>query len=163
MIARGRSLKFTAVAALMVLSLTGFSTSRGHKSGGDSDGSGGGCSSSSQDHDSSTSTSGGGSGGSGSSGGSSSLRDGAARLVTCATVAEPYATIEVTNPNSVTGTFEVNIVFEDAKDRSLSDNTEDVTVPANETKTVQVAMYNSGTRAAKVATCDLDSIATLVS
>jgi hypothetical protein len=154
----GRKVKLTAVAALVVLTLTGFSTGR-HKSDGDSDGSGGGCSSSSQDHDSSTSsTSGGGSG----SVGSSAMRDGTARLLTCATKAKPYATIEVTNPNDVSGTFEVHIVFEDAKEHSLSDNTEEIVVPANQTRTVQVAMYNGETRAAKVDTCNLDPDAVLV-
>jgi hypothetical protein len=65
-----RTLKFTAVLAMVVLALTGFSTGRhGHR--GSSSGGGGGCSSSSQDHDSSSSnssssTSGGGSYGSGS-------------------------------------------------------------------------------------------------
>ncbi|WP_405871787.1 hypothetical protein [Streptomyces sp. NBC_00005] len=59
---RGRSLKFTAVIALVVLALTGFSTGRHHSSRHGSS-SGGGCSSSRQDHDSSSSstTSGGGS------------------------------------------------------------------------------------------------------
>ncbi|RZB19815.1 hypothetical protein StrepF001_00460 [Streptomyces sp. F001] len=59
---RGRTLKLTAMAALVVLTLTGFSTGRGHGngSGGGDGGGGGGCSSSSQDHDSSSSTSGGG-------------------------------------------------------------------------------------------------------
>ncbi|MFD6919416.1 hypothetical protein ACFV99_04245 [Streptomyces sp. NPDC059944] len=75
MYTRGRTLRFTAVSAMVVLALTGFSTgrhgSRSHHS------SGGGCSSSRQDHDSSSSTSGGGSYGGGSSssdpyGGSSS-------------------------------------------------------------------------------------------
>lgn len=158
----GRKVKLTAVAALVVLSLTGFSTGR-HKSDGDSDGGGGGCSNSSQDHDSSSSsTSGGGSDGGSGSVGSSTVRDGEARLVTCATEAKPYATIEVTNPNSASGTFQVHIVFEDASGKSLSDNTEDVTVPANQTKTVQVAMYNGEKNAAKVTTCDLDSLALLV-
>jgi hypothetical protein len=158
----GRKVKLTAVAALVVLTLTGFSTGR-HKSDGDSDGSGGGCSSSSQDHDSSTSsTSGGGSDGGSGSVGSSATRDGTARLLTCATKAKPYATIEVTNPNDVSGTFEVHIVFEDAKEHSLSDNTEEVVVPANQTRTVQVAMYNGETRAAKVDTCNLDPDAVLV-
>ncbi|MFE9807505.1 hypothetical protein [Streptomyces sp. NPDC005548] len=59
MYTRGRTLRFTAVSAMVVLALTGFSTgrhgSRSHHSGG------GGCSSSRQDHDSSSSTSGGGS------------------------------------------------------------------------------------------------------
>lgn len=62
MIARGRSLKFTAVIALVVLALTGFSKGRHHSSSRHGSGGGGGCSSSSQDHDSSSSsTSGGGS------------------------------------------------------------------------------------------------------
>lgn len=69
-----RSLRFTAVLALVVLALTGFSTGRHHSRG--SGGGGGGCSSSHQDHDGSSSTSGGSSSGSssgsyGSSGGSS--------------------------------------------------------------------------------------------
>ncbi|WP_030673261.1 hypothetical protein [Streptomyces cellulosae] len=65
-----RTLKFTAVLAMVVLALTGFSTGRhGHR--GSSGSGGGGCSSSSQDHDSSSSSnssssSGGGSYGSGS-------------------------------------------------------------------------------------------------
>ncbi|SNX61953.1 hypothetical protein SAMN06272735_3704 [Streptomyces sp. TLI_55] len=60
--ARGRTLKFTAVIALVALALTGFSTGRHHSSRHGSGGGGGGCSSSRQDHDSSSSsTSGGGS------------------------------------------------------------------------------------------------------
>ncbi|MFF1263479.1 MULTISPECIES: hypothetical protein [unclassified Streptomyces] len=84
-----RGIKLTAVAGILVLALTGFSTGRGHgHSRGHSSG-GGGCSSSSQNHGSSSnsSTSGGGtsgstygddddvySGSSGSSGGSGSTR-----------------------------------------------------------------------------------------
>lgn len=79
---RGRTLRFTAVSALVVLSLTGFTSGRGHGHGyhhSGSGGGGGGCSSSSQDHDdTSSSTSGGGTykddDGS-SSGGSGSYRD----------------------------------------------------------------------------------------
>ncbi|MFJ5268222.1 hypothetical protein [Streptomyces sp. NPDC088358] len=67
---RGRRLKFTAVSAIVVLALTGFSTGHGHGSRSRHSGGGGGCSSSRQDHDSSSSTSGGGgSYDSGSSGG----------------------------------------------------------------------------------------------
>ncbi|MFF4564059.1 hypothetical protein [Streptomyces sp. NPDC001435] len=60
---RGRTLRFTAVSALVVLALTGFTSGRGHGHGHGyhHSGSGGGCSSSSQDHDdTSSSTSGGG-------------------------------------------------------------------------------------------------------
>ncbi|MEU6809105.1 hypothetical protein ABZ920_08880 [Streptomyces sp. NPDC046831] len=65
---RGRGLRFTAVLAVTVLALTGFSRGHGH-SGRHGGGSGGGCSSSRQDHDGSSSYgSGGGSGGSSGSG-----------------------------------------------------------------------------------------------
>ncbi|POX56924.1 hypothetical protein C3489_01290 [Streptomyces sp. Ru71] len=53
-----RGIRLTAVCTLVVLSLTGFSTSRGH--GHHGSGSGGGCSSSHQDHDTSSGSSGGG-------------------------------------------------------------------------------------------------------
>ncbi|MGW4818363.1 hypothetical protein ACWEP4_05120 [Streptomyces sp. NPDC004227] len=64
---RGRRIRFTAVSAVVVLALTGFSQGHGHgrsRHGGGGGGGGGGCSNSNQDHDSSTS--------SGSYGGSSS-------------------------------------------------------------------------------------------
>ncbi|WP_112470076.1 hypothetical protein [Streptomyces triticisoli] len=54
---RGRTLRFAAVSAAVVLCLTGFTTGRGHGHGGGGGGGGGGCSSSSQDHDSSSSSS----------------------------------------------------------------------------------------------------------
>ncbi|MFI9614531.1 hypothetical protein ACIHCM_23170 [Streptomyces sp. NPDC052023] len=57
---RGRKLKLTAVAASVVLTLTGFSTGRHSGGTGGGGGGGGGCSSSGQDHDGSSSTSGGG-------------------------------------------------------------------------------------------------------
>ncbi|MET8246144.1 hypothetical protein ABZV31_17995 [Streptomyces sp. NPDC005202] len=57
---RGRRLRFTAVLAIVVLTLTGFSRGHhGHSRHGGGGGGGGGCSSSRQDHDSSSSTSGG--------------------------------------------------------------------------------------------------------
>ncbi|MFG5723147.1 hypothetical protein [Streptomyces murinus] len=58
---RTRALKFTAVLAFVVLSLTGFSrgghSSHGHSYGHSHGGGGGGCSSSHQDHDTSSSSS----------------------------------------------------------------------------------------------------------
>ncbi|MFF4589021.1 hypothetical protein [Streptomyces sp. NPDC001388] len=122
-------LRFAAVAVLVVLALTGFSTgrSRGHGSG---DGGGGGCSSSGQDHDGSSSS--GGSGGSryhdddydddtsvsgGSSGGSSGstqpaeVQDATTVLLSCATKKTPYATVRVDNPNAVDATFSFEVEF----------------------------------------------------
>ncbi|KKD03369.1 hypothetical protein [Streptomyces sp. WM6386] len=179
MIARGRTLKFTAVIALVVLALSGFSTSSKSRHGSGSR-SGGGCSSSSQDHDSSSSTSGGGSGtyhdydddddydddyDDGYSGGSSGesspsgYEDGTARLISCATVADPYATIEVTNPNSTESTFDVHINFMEADDDSVNGTIEQVTVAANGTKTMRIEVTNAEESAAKVDHCDLDPVA----
>ncbi|WP_328748214.1 hypothetical protein OHT57_22145 [Streptomyces sp. NBC_00285] len=138
---RGRVLKFTAVSVLVVLSLTGFSTGHGHSSGrhksksshGDS---GGGCSSSRQNHDSYTprtrST------GSTSTHSSSTLRDGTAVLVSCATQAIPYATVEVSNPNSRQATFTVDVAFDDAAGTALRSTEQKVTVPARGTSSVRV-------------------------
>ncbi|MDH6435177.1 hypothetical protein M2158_003654 [Streptomyces sp. SAI-144] len=121
--------------ATVVLALTGFSS--GHKSSGrhksshrDSD-SGGGCSSSSQKHDSYTPRS-------TSTRRSSALQDGTALVVSCATKAIPYATVEVTNPNSRQATFEVEFAFVDAAGKSLSSQTNKISVPARGTSNVQV-------------------------
>jgi hypothetical protein len=134
---RGRVLKFTAVTATVVLALTGFSS--GHKSSGrhksshsDSDG-GGGCSSSRQNHDSytprTTTTS---------TRHASTLQDGTAVLVSCATKTAPYATVEVTNPNSRQAVFEVAFSFTDASGRTLSRGDKQVTVSADGTSRIQV-------------------------
>ncbi|MFE2215086.1 hypothetical protein ACFW93_24440 [Streptomyces canus] len=121
--------------AIVVLALTGFSS--GHKSSGrhksshrDSD-SGGGCSSSRQNHDSYTPRT-------SSTRSSSTLRDGTALVVSCATKATPYATVEVTNPNSRQATFEVEFAFADAAGKALSSQTKRITVPARGTSNVQV-------------------------
>jgi hypothetical protein len=129
---RGRTLRFAAVSAAVVLCLTGFTTGRGHGHGGGGGGGGGGCSSSSQDHDSSSSSSSSGGGAykdddqDDSYGGSGSYRDRyddtdddhgsgsgsgtsepdqenvLVRLLSCATKKKPYATVEVTSLNATT-------------------------------------------------------------
>ncbi|MFD6194816.1 hypothetical protein [Streptomyces sp. NPDC060275] len=164
MTTRGRALRYTAISALVVLSLTGFSTGR-HGHGGD--GSGGGCSSSGQDHDGSSSTSGGGdaykdddtygTGGSGyhdddtydddtGSGGGSGEAEGAVlNLITCVRVDQPWATVEVSNPNAVEQTFPVTVLFKDADGTTIDEGTEEVTVPADGVSAVRVPFDGSGT------------------
>ena len=143
--------------AAVVLALTGFSS--GHKSGrhksshSDSD-SGGGCSSSSQDHDSytpprTTSTR-----------RTSTLQDGTARVVSCATKATPYTTVEVTNPNSRQATFEVEFSFTDASGRTLSSADKRITVPARGTSKIQVQA--SGAVLAKLDRCWVEPEADVV-
>jgi hypothetical protein len=170
---RGRRLKFTAVLGFVVLSLTGFTGhGHGHHGIGKSHGSGG-CSSSSQDHDSSTShrhtyyddDDDYGSTGSGGSGVSatptaSSLQDATTRLVSCATAKEPYAIVEVTNPNGTSGTFSVDVTFKDANGGDVDTRLDQVDVPAG--GTVAVREYVSGS-AARVDHCDLDDLARPVS
>ncbi|MGQ4463104.1 hypothetical protein ACN6LC_001878 [Streptomyces violaceoruber] len=166
MTTRGRALRFTAISALVVLSLTGFSTGRhGHGS----DGSGGGCSSSGQDHDGSSSTSGGGdahkddddtygSGGSGyhdhdddtygddtGSGGGSGETEGAVlNLITCVMVDQPWSTVEVSNPNAVEQTVPVTVLFKDADGTTIDEGTEEVSVPADGVSAVRVPFDGSG-------------------
>ncbi|MGA5878992.1 hypothetical protein ACPC3D_24695 [Streptomyces cellulosae] len=173
MTSRGKTLKLTAVSALVVLALTGFSTGRGHGgSSGHHDGdSGGGCSSSSQNHDSSSGGSHrdydddddydddyGSSGGSGGSEASMSPDAATVTLVECASEQMPYATVEVTNDDTLDGTFSVTVVFKDAAGEELTRGTEEVLVPAGETTTAEVPVDDE-TSLPQIDECELDSYA----
>ncbi|MEU5506587.1 hypothetical protein [Streptomyces fungicidicus] len=173
---RGNTLRLTAVSALVVLALTGFSTGRGH-GGGHGDGGGGGCSSSSQNHDSSSS--GGGThrdydyddddddddydydtSGSGGSGGSASMspQDATVELVGCASAKTPYATVAVTNPNASAGVFTVTLTFRDSTGAEVVSRSEEVDIPANATVTAQVDVEDS-TNLPRIADCTPDPYA----
>ncbi|MFI2910807.1 hypothetical protein ACG2OD_21560 [Streptomyces sp. PDY-4] len=171
---RGNTLRLTAVSALVVLALTGFSTGRGH-GGGHGDGGGGGCSSSSQNHDSSSSGGGThrdydyddddadddyGTSGSGGSGGSASMspQDATVELVGCASAKTPYATVEVTNPNASAGVFTVTLTFRDSTGAEVVSRSEEVDVPANATMTAQVDVEDS-TNLPRIADCSPDPYA----
>ncbi|MGA4984537.1 hypothetical protein ACPB9I_21095 [Streptomyces cellulosae] len=173
MTSRGKTLKLTAVSALVVLALTGFSTGRGHGHGSghhDGDSGGGGCSSSSQNHDSSSGGSHrdyddddydddyGSSGGSGGSEASMSPDAATVTLVECASEQTPYATVEVTNDDTVDGTFSVTVVFKDAAGEELTRGTEEVLVPAGETTTAEVPVDDE-TSLPQIDECELDSYA----
>ncbi|MET8935313.1 hypothetical protein ABZX42_41150 [Streptomyces sp. NPDC004611] len=138
------------MSALVMLTLTGFSTTGGKsKSGGSksSGGGGGGCSSSKQDHDSSSS-----SGGyntrptnaaptptaTGSS--AAPLKDGVARVVSCASAKQPYAVVEVRNPNRSSADFTVGVEFREASGWNLDVGTDTIRVPGRQTKTVQLPL-----------------------
>ncbi|MFI9767045.1 hypothetical protein ACIHJG_09310 [Streptomyces sp. NPDC052415] len=156
---RGRKLKFAAVTTMVVLALSGFSSGRGTGgSGGDGD-SGGGCSSSGQDHDSSSSRQdddydGSGSGGSG-SGSAELAQDSTVELVSCATEADPYAVVEVTNPNGVSDRVTVVVHFLDDRSAVVDLRTVEQVVPANETVSVQVDLPDAAV-AARVDHCEAD-------
>ncbi|MFI9467612.1 hypothetical protein ACIHBQ_09085 [Streptomyces sp. NPDC052492] len=154
MTSRGKTLRLTAVSALVVLALTGFSTGRGHGHGSGGDG-GGGCSSSGQNHDSSGSGGGshrdyyddddddydyGDSGGSGGVDTTASPDAATVTLVDCASEETPYATVEVGNSDTVDGTFTVTVDFVDAGGATLVSRTQEVTVPAGGTTPVRIAV-----------------------
>ncbi|MFJ2159301.1 hypothetical protein [Streptomyces sp. NPDC087856] len=157
---RGRRLRFTAVLALTVLTLTGFSTGR-HHSHSRHGSSGGGCSSSSQDHDTSTS-SGGTTGGSTNSSTHRSrptyrstptptssatarpLKDGTAVLKRCASLDDPYSTVEVRNPNEREALFTVKVAYKNNNGSTLADTTSQVSVPANGRATLRMAAASTG-------------------
>ncbi|MFE1292255.1 hypothetical protein [Streptomyces sp. NPDC058751] len=188
---QGRSLRFTAVSAIVVLALTGFSSGRGHGSHG---GEGGGCSSSGQDHDGSSASGGGGSHGGGSSGGSSEsetpdsgtstggsgggaarsrptdrststapssgdasrpLKDGTAVLEHCASMDDPYATVEIRNPNGRDGVFTLKVSFKDSHGFTMIRTTNQVPVSANDELTYRVSVASSG-RIEEIAHCEVD-------
>ncbi|MGW6291726.1 hypothetical protein [Streptomyces sp. NPDC055058] len=170
---RGNTLRLTAVSALVVLTLTGFSTGR-HR-GGDGGG-GGGCSSSSQNHDSSPKSGGyrdhddddddydygSGSSGSGGTGGeptataTSTLTDATVELLSCASKSARYATVRVTNPNLSDGSFTVRVVFENRAGARITTARQQVDVPADDTVTVRVPVGGDAKRAARVAHCEPD-------
>ncbi|GAA2247522.1 hypothetical protein GCM10010415_02110 [Streptomyces atrovirens] len=164
---RGNTLKLTAVSALVVLTLTGFSTGRGH--GGGSDDGGGGCSSSSQDHDSSSGSGGGsyrdhdddddtsGSGGDGGGSASSSERGALVNLVDCVSEETPYATVEVTNQNTADGVFTVTVRFEDETGAEVLTRSQDVAVPGTGTVPVRVEIGDEDVT--RITTCEPDMIA----
>ncbi|WP_416965355.1 hypothetical protein [Streptomyces sp. Agncl-13] len=171
---RGRRLKLTAVLALTVLTLTGFSTGRHHSSSRHGHGSGGGgCSSSSQDHDTSTS-SGGTTGGSThrsrptyrstptatSSATARPLKDGTAVLKRCASVDDPYTTVEVRNPNGREALFTVKVAYKDSIGSTLADTTSQVSVPANGKATLRMAAASTGALD-RLDHCEVDPRATV--
>ncbi|MFD5738183.1 hypothetical protein ACFXJM_09195 [Streptomyces massasporeus] len=78
------------------------------------------------------------------SGSRKALEDGTARLVSCATSARPYATVEVSNPNGRKADFSVSVTFEDDRGITVVSRYGDVTVPANGRATVDVRVGGSG-------------------
>ncbi|WPP30478.1 hypothetical protein [Streptomyces sp. CL7] len=167
MTSRGKTLRLAAVSTLVVLALTGFSTGRGHGGSSGDGGGGGGCSSSSQNHDSSSGGShrdyddddydddyGSGSGGSGGSEASMSPDAATVTLVDCASEETPYATVEVANTDTVSGTFAVTVVFRDAAGEELDSGTEEVFVPAGETTPVRISV-NDAESVPLIEECDL--------
>ncbi|MEU0008946.1 hypothetical protein ABZ079_32965 [Streptomyces sp. NPDC006314] len=97
---------------------------------------------------------------SGGSGSGKRLRDGTAKLISCATEKKPYATVEITNPNNREAEFQTRVTFYDDEGTEILDNASyTVTVPAKGRATTQVTV---GDRLLlKVDHCEADTEALL--
>ncbi|WP_327596106.1 hypothetical protein [Streptomyces chartreusis] len=153
---------------MVVLALTGFSSGCGHGSRSDAS------SSESDAQDSRTPT-----GGSGddtqraqptgsptptaspSSETAQPLKDGTAVLVSCASSDDPYATVEVRNPNERDAVFTMKMTFKDAHGFTMITTTAQVPVPAKDTATDRVAIAGIGTgHLDQIARCEVNPRAT---
>ncbi|MGR4850614.1 hypothetical protein [Streptomyces sp. LARHCF252] len=90
------------------------------------------------------------------SGSRKALEDGTAKLVSCATPARPYATVEVGNPNGREADFSVSVTFEDARGITVIDRYGDVTVPARGKATVDVPVGGGTGLVESVDHCEVD-------
>ncbi|MFG2357521.1 hypothetical protein [Streptomyces sp. NPDC048521] len=121
----------------------------------------------SDSHDSGTSTVG--SGGSSqpsptaspSSGTARPLKDGTAVLVHCASMEDPYATVEIRNPNGRDGLFTVKVRFKDKHGYTMMDTGDQVPVPAKDRTTFRVPVAGSG-RVDAIDHCEVDPRAAAV-
>ncbi|MFD9879674.1 hypothetical protein, partial [[Kitasatospora] papulosa] len=157
-----RQMRFAAVLVVVVLALTGFSTSsHGGKSGKSgksrsSGGSGGGCSSSKKsnngyrdydddDYDSSSSSSGGSTYGSATPSATASDAPGL-RVVRCAQPkkgkrkANTSSSIEITSTAAGTHVYEIDVTFVDAKGLTVDTGETEVEVDGGDSRTVAVRM-----------------------
>ncbi|MFG2603974.1 hypothetical protein ACGFT2_10555 [Streptomyces sp. NPDC048514] len=93
------------------------------------------------------------------SGGSAEpLRDGTARLISCATQDRPYATVEITNPNGRDAEFQTRVTFYDDEGTEILDNSSyTVEVPAKGKATARVTA--GGRILPKVHRCEADRVA----
>lgn len=95
-----------------------------------------------------------------SSGGRShALKDGTAELVECASVDDPYATVEVRNPNGREALFTVKVSFLDEHGSYLVHSSDQVSVPATDKATVRVPVAGSG-RVDEIDHCEVEPRAT---
>ncbi|WP_256252156.1 hypothetical protein [Streptomyces sp. yr375] len=87
------------------------------------------------------------------------MKDGTAVLVRCASTDDPYATVEVRNPNGRDGLFTVKISFKDEHGSTIIDTADQVSVSAQDKATVRVPVASTG-RVAEIDHCEVDPRAT---
>jgi hypothetical protein len=69
--------------------------------------------------------------------------EGTAKLLSCVTEKEPYATVEVTNPNVREVDYWVYVTFKDTLGNEVARKYDDVEVPAKGKATVKIYLYSS--------------------
>lgn len=89
-----------------------------------------------------------------------SMKDGTAELIRCASKDDPYATVEVRNPNAREGLFTVTVRLVDEDGLYLPDASGRVSVPAMDEATVRVPVADSG-RVNEIDHCEVDDRATV--
>ncbi|MGW6732203.1 hypothetical protein [Streptomyces sp. NPDC055013] len=157
MYTRGPRVRFTAVSAMAVVALTGLSSGCGHESRSDSSSSSGSSGSDahlSQPTHRSTPTA------SPSSEPARPLKDGTAVLVSCASTDDPYAVVDIRNPNARDAVFTVKISFKNEHGFTMIDTRDQVSVPAKDTTTYRRAMASAGRPLDEIARCEVDPRAT---
>ncbi|WP_128092320.1 hypothetical protein [Streptomyces resistomycificus] len=82
-------------------------------------------------------------------------------LVQCASTEEPYATIEIRNPNGRDALFTVKVNFKDKHGNPLLDTGDQVSVPAKDKTTYRVAVASAG-RVGLIGRCEVDPRAAAV-
>ncbi|MFD5862303.1 hypothetical protein [Streptomyces chartreusis] len=89
------------------------------------------------------------------------LKDGTAVLISCASLEDPYATVEVRNPNDRDAVFTMKMTFKDARGFTMITHTAQVPVPAKDTATDRAAIAGIGTgRVDEIASCEVNPRAT---
>lgn len=154
---RGRGLRLTVVSVMIVLALTGCGDS-GQDHGGSKPG---GSAWPSSPPSSSPSGDGGGSQPTPTVSPSRSkappLKDGTALLVRCASMEDPYATVEIRNPNSRDAVLNLKVSFADANGFVLFEAGGQVSVPAKDTWTHRVPAKSP--HLDKIVQCNVDPVA----
>ncbi|WP_369244346.1 hypothetical protein [Streptomyces sp. R41] len=87
------------------------------------------------------------------------MKDGTAVLIHCASTDDPYATVEVSNPNGREGLFTAKISFKNEHGFTIIDTGDQVSVPAKDKATVRVPVASTG-RVDEIDHCEVNPRAT---
>ncbi|WP_405729823.1 hypothetical protein OG885_11040 [Streptomyces sp. NBC_00028] len=89
------------------------------------------------------------------------LKDGTAVLTHCADADDPYATVAVRNPNGRQGLFAVRISYKTANGFTMAETYDQVSVPAKSKAELRVAVASAGP-VDEIARCEVNPRATAV-